>query len=65
MQIIEENCQPLHNDTDEMMLIEPGERIAQLVVMEFDPIVFNIVNELANTEEMVLVQQELKYKFLR
>ena len=40
----------LHNDTDEMMLIEPGERVAQLVVMEFDPIVFNIVNELAGTE---------------
>ena len=40
----------LHNDTDEMMLIEPGERVAQLIVMEFDPIVFNIVNELTNTE---------------
>lgn len=40
----------LHNDTDEMMSIEPGERIAQLIVMEFNPIVFNIVDELANTE---------------
>ena len=41
---------PLHNDTDEMMSIEPGERIAQLIIMNFNPIEFNIVNELANTD---------------
>ena len=41
---------PLHNDTDEWMSIEPGERIAQLIVMNFNPIEFNIVNTLSNTE---------------
>lgn len=41
---------PLHNDTDEMMSIEPGERIAQLIVMNFNPIEFNVVNSLSNTE---------------
>ena len=40
----------LVNLSNEPQTIEPGERVAQLVVMEFDPIVFNIVNELANTE---------------
>ena len=41
---------PLHNDTDEIMSIEPGERIAQLIVMNFNPIEFNIVDSLSNTE---------------
>ena len=41
---------PLHNDTDEMMSIEPGERIAQLIVMNFNPIEFNIVDSLSSTE---------------
>lgn len=41
---------PLHNDTDEMMSIEPGERIAQLIIMNFNPIEFNIVNKLSNTD---------------
>ena len=41
---------PLHNDTDEMMSIEPGERIAQLIVMNFNPIEFNVVNSLSDTE---------------
>ena len=41
---------PLHNDTDEMMSIEPGERIAQLIVMNFHPIEFNVVNSLSDTE---------------
>ena len=39
----------LHNDTDEMMSIEPGERIAQLVVLPFIPVEFNIVDELSET----------------
>lgn len=41
---------PLHNDTDEMMSIESGERIAQLIVMNFNPIEFNVVDSLNNTE---------------
>ena len=41
---------PLHNDTDEIMSIEPGERIAQLIVMNFNPIEFNVVNSLSDTE---------------
>lgn len=41
---------PLHNDTDEWMSIEPGERIAQLIVMNFNPIEFNVVNSLSETE---------------
>ena len=40
----------LHNDTDEMMSIEPGERIAQLVVLPFIPVQFNIVDSLSETE---------------
>ena len=39
----------LHNDTDEMMSIEPGERVAQLVVLPFIPVEFNIVDELSET----------------
>ena len=41
---------PLHNDTDEIMSIEPGERIAQLIIMNFNPIEFNVVNTLSDTE---------------
>ena len=41
---------PLHNDTDEIMSIEPGERIAQLIIMNFNPVEFNVVNSLSDTE---------------
>lgn len=41
---------PLHNDTDEMMTIEPGERIAQLVILPFIPVLFNVVDDLSETE---------------
>ena len=41
---------PLHNDTDEIMIIEAGERIAQLIVMNFNPIEFNVVNSLSDTK---------------
>ena len=41
---------PLHNDTDEWMIIEAGERIAQLIIMNFNPIEFNVVNSLSDTE---------------
>ena len=40
----------LHNDTDEMMSIEPQERIAQLVIMPFIPVHFDLVDELTDTE---------------
>ena len=41
---------PLHNDTDEMMSIAAGERIAQLIVMDFNPVEFNEVDSLNDTE---------------
>ena len=41
---------PMHNDTDEVMTIASGERIAQLIVMPFVGIEFNIVDELTETE---------------
>ena len=40
----------LHNDTNEIMTIEPGERIAQLIIMNFNPIEFNVVDKLSDTE---------------
>ena len=39
----------IHNDTDEVVSIGPGERIAQLVVLPFVPVAFNVVNELSDT----------------
>lgn len=39
----------LHNDTDEIQSVDPGERIAQLVVMPFVPVTFNEVDELSDT----------------
>lgn len=41
---------PLHNDTDEMMSIAAGERIAQLIVMDFNPVEFNEVDSLNDTD---------------
>lgn len=41
---------PLHNDTDELMVIEAGERIAQLIIMNFNPIEFNVVDSLSDTK---------------
>ena len=41
---------PMHNDTDEVMTIASGERIAQLIVMPFVEIEFNIVDELTETK---------------
>ena len=40
----------LHNDSNVERIIEPNERIAQLVVMPFLPIEFNEVNELTDTD---------------
>lgn len=39
----------LHNDTDEMMCIEPNERIAQLVIIPYLNIDFEITDELSDT----------------
>lgn len=39
----------IHNDTDTVMTIEPGERIAQLVVLPFVPVIFNVVDKLSDT----------------
>ena len=40
----------LHNDTDEMMEIEPGERIAQLILLPYQTMEFEVVDELSGTE---------------
>lgn len=40
----------IHNDTDEMMTITTGERIAQLIVMPFIAVEFNVVEELTETQ---------------
>lgn len=41
---------PIHNDSDEDKIIEPGERIAQLIVMPFIEVSFREVKELTDTE---------------
>lgn len=40
----------LHNDSDEIRYVEPNERIAQLILMSYVPMTFNLVNELTITE---------------
>jgi len=40
----------LHNDANELMVVEPNERIAQLVVMPYLPVKFTEVDELSDTE---------------
>lgn len=40
----------LHNDTNEPQIINPMERIAQLLVMPYLPVEFNEVEELSETE---------------
>ena len=41
---------PIHNDSNENKIIEPGERIAQLIVMPFAEVSFREVKELTDTE---------------
>lgn len=40
----------LHNDTEEPQFIEPGERIAQMILLPYIEMKFNEVEELSNTE---------------
>ena len=40
----------LHNDTDTVQVVEPGEKIAQLILLPFLPIELNMVDELSETE---------------
>ena len=40
----------LHNDSDNTRIIEPNERIAQVVVMPYIPIEFEEVDDLTDTE---------------
>lgn len=40
----------LHNDTDEMQTIEPGERIAQMVLLPYIKMEFTEVEELDVTQ---------------
>lgn len=40
----------LHNDTDNEKIINPGERIAQMVLMSYIPMTFNKVEALDNTD---------------
>jgi len=39
----------LHNDTDETQIIEPQERIAQMILLPYIEMKFNEVNTLSNT----------------
>lgn len=40
----------LHNDSDAVQVVEPAERIAQLVILPYLAVEFEEVNELDNTE---------------
>ena len=40
----------LHNDTEESQFIEPGERIAQMILLPYIEMEFNEVDELSNSE---------------
>ena len=40
----------LHNDTNETQFIDAGERIAQLIVLPYIPVTFNIVEDLSDTD---------------
>ena len=39
----------VHNDTDEIQVIKPNERIAQLVIMPFISVEWDVVNKLSDT----------------
>jgi dUTP pyrophosphatase len=41
---------PLHNDSNELVTIEPHERVAQLIIQKYEPIEFIEVEDLDETE---------------
>ena len=41
---------PLHNDTDETQIIRKGDRVAQLVLLDFNHMDFEVVDSLDETE---------------
>ena len=41
---------PLHNDTDKLQTVEPGERVAQIVFQKYLAVDFEVVDELSNTQ---------------
>lgn len=50
MQIIDGEVKvALHNDSDEIKMIEPGERIAQFILQNYIPMSFSEVEELSET----------------
>lgn len=40
----------VHNDSNEIQMIAPGERIAQLILMPYIPMIFKEVDELSDTK---------------
>ena len=40
----------LHNHSDEYRIVEPGQRIAQLIIQPFIPVQYNEVSELSTTD---------------
>jgi dUTP pyrophosphatase len=40
----------LHNDSESIQWVEPGERIAQLIVLPYVPVQFSLVDTLSDTE---------------
>lgn len=41
---------PLHNDTDQLQFVEPGERIAQIVIMPYLSVEFEETDSLSETQ---------------
>lgn len=41
---------PLHNDSNEERVVNPQDRIAQLIIMPFLEVQFNVVDDLSETE---------------
>lgn len=40
---------PIHNDTDDIKIINPNDRIAQLVIIPYVSVIFEEVNDLSDT----------------
>jgi dUTP pyrophosphatase len=41
---------PLHNDTDEVRVVKPGDRVAQMVIQEAFGVILEEAEELSETE---------------